>query len=130
MALAPALAGLVGEAQEERELLLRVGVDRDRQHVVATVEDLLRAVAMVIVDVEDRDPARAGIAERLRRDCRIVEEAIAAIEIGAGMMARRPAEREGRGRAVRSEEHTSELQSLMRISYAVLSLKTQTTPHS
>src|SRR3546814_3822578 len=30
----------------------------------------------------------------------------------------------------RSEEHTSELQSLMRISYAVFCLKTNTTPHS
>src|SRR3546814_6494084 len=31
--------------------------------------------------------------------------------------------RDGRGRASRSEEHTSELQSLMRISYAVFFLK-------
>src|SRR3546814_1596577 len=30
----------------------------------------------------------------------------------------------------RSEEHTSELQSLMRISYAVFCLKTQTTEHT
>src|SRR3546814_5169283 len=30
----------------------------------------------------------------------------------------------------RSEEHTSELQSLMRISYAVFCLKKKTTPHS
>src|SRR3546814_38964 len=33
----------------------------------------------------------------------------------------------GKGRQVRSEEHTSELQSLMRISYAVLCLKKKTT---
>src|SRR3546814_2134816 len=32
-------------------------------------------------------------------------------------------------RAVRSEEHTSELQSLMRISYAVFCLKKKTTQH-
>src|SRR3546814_6711440 len=32
--------------------------------------------------------------------------------------------------AVRSEEHTSELQSLMRISYAVFCLKTQKTHHN
>src|SRR3546814_5222668 len=32
--------------------------------------------------------------------------------------------------ALRSEEHTSELQSLMRISYAVFCLKKKTTPHS
>src|SRR3546814_1437320 len=34
------------------------------------------------------------------------------------------------GRYSRSEEHTSELQSLMRISYAVFCLKKQTTPHT
>src|SRR3546814_11392170 len=39
--------------------------------------------------------------------------------------ARRP--RRGRGWRERSEEHTSELQSLMRISYAVLCLKKKTT---
>src|SRR3546814_8296602 len=32
--------------------------------------------------------------------------------------------------AIRSEEHTSELQSLMRISYAVFCLKNKTTQHS
>src|SRR3546814_2464413 len=32
-------------------------------------------------------------------------------------------------RRIRSEEHTSELQSLMRISYAVFCLQKQTTPH-
>src|SRR3546814_5479473 len=35
--------------------------------------------------------------------------------------------RGGRGVLARSEEHTSELQSLMRISYAVFCLKTKTT---
>src|SRR3546814_2126167 len=33
------------------------------------------------------------------------------------------------GTAARSEEHTSELQSLMRISYAVFCLKTKTIPY-
>src|SRR3546814_18309461 len=37
--------------------------------------------------------------------------------------ARRADLRQRRGRALRSEEHTSELQSLMRISYAVFCLK-------
>src|SRR3546814_9721084 len=36
---------------------------------------------------------------------------------------------QGAGRAVRSEEHTSELQSLMRISYAVFCLKKKTQPN-
>src|SRR3546814_4939501 len=47
---------------------------------------------------------------------------------GRAQMRARQADRqfdqhEGRRRAVRSEEHTSELQSLMRISYAVFCLK-------
>src|SRR3546814_6783171 len=43
---------------------------------------------------------------------------------------RRRAARSTRGTAARSEEHTSELQSLMRISYAVFCLKKQkTTKH-
>src|SRR3546814_3296377 len=37
-------------------------------------------------------------------------------------------DREARKRAYRSEEHTSELQSLMRISYAVFCLKQKNTP--
>src|SRR3546814_2929039 len=36
----------------------------------------------------------------------------------------------GQGGRARSEEHTSELQSLMRISYAVFCLKTKTISHS
>src|SRR3546814_3245496 len=39
----------------------------------------------------------------------------------------RRGDRGGRGRDKRSEEHTSELQSLMRISYAVFCLKTKNT---
>src|SRR3546814_3913327 len=38
----------------------------------------------------------------------------------------RRAARAGRSRVIRSEEHTSELQSLMRISYAVFCLKNKT----
>src|SRR3546814_7874089 len=43
----------------------------------------------------------------------------------AGAAAGRFLRADGMRRAVRSEEHTSELQSLMRISYAVFSLKTK-----
>src|SRR3546814_1531104 len=44
----------------------------------------------------------------------------------AGRQAGRCRPRRGDGRAERSEEHTSELQSLMRISYAVFCLKKKT----
>src|SRR3546814_11366892 len=42
---------------------------------------------------------------------------------GGGVGRPRPAQRRGGGTCGRSEEHTSELQSLMRISYAVFCLK-------
>src|SRR3546814_4334825 len=51
---------------------------------------------------------------------------------GAGRTARTDGARlaaRGRGGAGRSEEHTSELQSLMRISYAVFCLKKKTKQH-
>src|SRR3546814_10051652 len=48
--------------------------------------------------------------------------------VGHGQRRRRPGDREAREAAAgRSEEHTSELQSLMRISYAVFCLKKKIT---
>src|SRR3546814_5420594 len=46
--------------------------------------------------------------------------------VGEGFITQRPGLRDRRQRLLRSEEHTSELQSLMRISYAVFCLKKQT----
>src|SRR3546814_6110540 len=46
-----------------------------------------------------------------------------------GAAARRGPRRDRRGRRRRSEEHTSELQSLMRISYAVFCLKKKKKQH-
>src|SRR3546814_9816982 len=64
-----------------------------------------------------RKRARRG-ADRLGGACRREE--------------RRPVDDQGRRRAARtrSEEHTSELQSLMRISYAVFCLKKKNKPES
>jgi hypothetical protein len=53
----------------------------------------------MIVDVEDGDALGAGVAERLGRDRRVVEEAIAAVEIAARMVPRRTAQREHRALA-------------------------------
>ena len=52
----------------------------DDQDVAPLVEDLLRAVAVVIVDVEDGHFRRALVAEPLRGDGGVVDEAIAAHE--------------------------------------------------
>ena len=94
-ALALAFPALVGMAEEIGIFLHRVGVEVHHQHVAAGIEDLLRAVAVMIIDIEDRDPARAIVAQPLRGDRGVVDEAIAAGEAGAGMVARRPAQREG-----------------------------------
>src|SRR3546814_6875097 len=52
-----------------------------------------------------------------------VEVAIAAFEFQSQIRGNRTTDRERSGESGRSEEHTSELQSLMRISYAVFCLK-------
>src|SRR3546814_2141786 len=72
----------------------------------------------------------AGGADRLRRDRHALVRAC------AGQRLRRPGEVRPRGAvladrlSLRSEEHTSELQSLMRISYAVFCLKKKKTHHN
>ena len=86
-------AGLVGMAPEERIVGRRVGVDRREQNVGALVENVLRAVAVVIVDVEDRDPQTPRSERRFGSDRDIVEVGIAAEIICASMMAWRAAER-------------------------------------
>src|SRR3546814_9024027 len=48
--------------------------------------------------------------------------------VNAGPWRERLVHRTGRGHAARSEEHTSELQSLMRISYAVIGMKKKKKP--
>src|SRR3546814_5302494 len=52
-----------------------------------------------------------------------IERALAHLDGAAVTGTGEPLDREREGLAARSEEHTSELQSLMRISYAVLCLK-------
>src|SRR3546814_9424387 len=90
--------------------------------------------AMHLVEQRARDPLHLAGGERAvveqvsarrvapfaigRQDCREqVDIGIVVIEAG----------RIGIGERFRAEEHTSELQSLMRISYAVFCLKKQTT---
>ena len=90
-----ALAALVCVAQVIGVLGVRIAVDAGELHVGALVEDGLGAVAVVIVDVEHGhaiDDAR--VAQRLCGNGRVVEEAVAAKEVRAGMVARRPRERE------------------------------------
>ena len=96
---AGALAALAGMSPEERIEARRIGVHRNREDIGSRVEDALRAVAVMEIDVEDGDP-RLCPQQALRSDRRIVEEAEAAGDIHKGMVARRPAQRIG-GRLAR-----------------------------
>ena len=88
--LAGAAADLVGVADEVREPAGgRIDVHAGVEHVAAVPEDLLRAVALVGVDVDDRDPFEPTVAQPLRRGGRVVEVARPAEERRAGMVARR-----------------------------------------
>src|SRR3546814_9998871 len=68
--------------------------------------------------------------ERWRQDMaaslHVAGLAVTAIEMDNDLVVERRFHRAGDGAFIRSEEHTSELQSLMRISYAVFCLKKKT----
>ena len=83
---AGARAGLVAEAGEIRIGEAGMAVDRHGQHVGAVIEDLLLAVAVVIVDVEDRHAAIAR--QEVGGDGAVVEIAEAAEGARLGVMAR------------------------------------------
>src|SRR4051812_28321688 len=86
------LAPLVDTTQEERVLALRIGMERDVQDIAPAPEDLLRPVAVVVVDVEDRDPLAGCPDDRLGGDRGVVEEAVAAGHRSARVMTGRPAQ--------------------------------------
>ena len=69
-----------------------MAVDRDGQDVGAVVEDVLGAVAVVVVDVEDGDLAPSSLDEVLRGDRAVAEVAEAAVGVALGVVARGPAE--------------------------------------
>src|SRR3546814_2600523 len=76
-------------------------------------------VVIVFVVVLEVGSSVVGAAEHL--GLRLVGGLIGSVSVVPGRR-----RRVFRGRLVRSEEHTSELQSLMRISYAVFCLKKKT----
>src|SRR3546814_5530176 len=87
--------------------LLRVPPDQDLA---------LKDAARTIVEYPHIDFARAAFRHRMIDEGGVVYMLLAAQHVGAV-------------EAARSEEHTSELQSLMRISYAVFCLKNKTKTH-
>ena len=78
---APAFAVFVGEAEEIGIGVFRLAVQRDEQHIVAPVEDVLGAVAVMKVDIEYGDPPGSLVEKHLRGDRRVVEEAIASVHV-------------------------------------------------
>ena len=98
--MAGACAQFVQVAQKERVFGVRVSVDAGEEHIGPVVEDGLRAVAVVVIDVEHGNAWYAAVPQCLRRQRRIVHETVAAKEVGARVVARRAAQGERRARAV------------------------------
>src|SRR5262245_31122483 len=67
------LPHLVCVPEEERVEPPWIGVERGVDHVLAAPEDLLGAVAVMDIDVEDGDPLPTGGHDRLRGDRGVVE---------------------------------------------------------
>src|SRR3546814_8845768 len=105
----------------------------DRPQASAAADRRAALRGQVIVVLEDDDLVRRATERLLRRCGAEVVAARSSGEALASLAARRLApwcivadywlSHEESGLAARSEEHTSELQSLMRISYAVFCLK-------
>lgn len=62
-------------------------MDGGEEHIGVAVEDRLRTIPMMIVDIEYGDLAGSAFAQNFGRDGRIVQKAIAAIGIRHRVMA-------------------------------------------
>src|SRR6056297_2743776 len=94
-------------APEERIEPFGIGMDRDGQYVVAIVENALRAVAVMHVDIEDRR-AQARHTQPFGCDGSVVEKAEPPGQIAEGMMPRRAAEGVDSARALGQEIGTGD----------------------
>src|SRR3546814_5986468 len=109
---------------------------RGRGHVDDDHRELAEALVLgVLREGAERARVATGDRERVRRGelggrvagARDVRDPGAGDDRGRGLAVAREGQRHGDD-VLRSEEHTSELQSLMRISYAVFCLKKKTQP--
>src|SRR3546814_6718106 len=113
---------LVRAAEQHRilpdEAELRAQIDRRMLAAVEPVDEDIARLGRV-------EPAEQPAERRLaRRDAADDRDPLARRDLEVDVV-----ERRRRGARIRSEEHTSELQSLMRISYAVFCLKKKITMH-
>ena len=76
-------------AKEERVFGAGIVVDRHGEHTAAVVEVRLRAVAMVVVDIEHRFSLGSAVAQGRRGQRGVVREAVAAEAVGPGVVAGR-----------------------------------------
>src|SRR3546814_3330123 len=103
-------------------------------HLEAVLAEILRvlfAATALRILVEGRFARRCRAGERRARECHAEKQRKDVEEAHPGFSVQRVAIRPrglcSSSRRPRSEEHTSELQSLMRISYAVFCLKKKKT---
>ena len=90
---ASSFAPLVRKSEKMRKRKRWVSVDGYEQHIVSRIEDRLRSVAVMVIEIEDGRPQTA-VRKPLRGDGDVVEIAVAAEHVGARVMARRPRQRE------------------------------------
>ena len=102
-ALAVPFPGLVLPAEDVRVLPVGVRVEAHVQDVATPPEDLLGAVAVVVVEVEDRDVGAGLAGDRLGGDRGVVEVAEPAVHRARGVMPGRPAQPVGRALAAEDE---------------------------
>ena len=77
-------ASLVGMAEEVGKLLARISMEVGDPNVGSRIENVLRAVAVVVVDVENRHFSMACMPEQLCGNRRVVEVAVpAAVRVPA-----------------------------------------------
>src|SRR3546814_10916537 len=102
----------LADAQRFAELRLRASAVAHLQQQFAKVLDAGRGPGMVVAHLRAVDRDRLAVQRfRTRRFALVAEQVAQVVEAAR--------------RQLRSDEHTSELQSLMRISYAVFCLNTK-----
>ena len=87
-------ARLVGVAEEIGKVARRIRVNRRVKHVRALVENILGAVAMVVIDIENCHASGAVVPQALRGDRRVVQETVTAVVVACCVVTRRPAQAE------------------------------------
>src|SRR3546814_9846550 len=103
--------------QPKVEAEIAIVIGRDLPHPDLTTAEMIRAVEYVVPAIEVVDSRVANW------DIRIWDTVADNASSGLFVLGAVPRKLDG----LRSEEHTAELQSLMRSSYAVVCLKTKTT---